>query len=61
MNLLDPRFNYIPAASTDVASTWKRFGFDPKANRERRAVLKKEPSRAQAPAAPLSLVHSKRG
>lgn len=37
MRLLDPRFNYVPAAATDVTATWKRFGFDPKANAERRS------------------------
>jgi hypothetical protein len=38
--LLDLRFNYIPAAATDIAATWKRFGFDPHANRQRRELLK---------------------
>ncbi len=36
MNLLDPRFKYVPAAATDVASTWQRFGFDSRRNEERR-------------------------
>lgn len=40
MRLLDPRFNYVPAAATDVAATWRRFGFDPRANAERRARLR---------------------
>jgi hypothetical protein len=40
MRLLDPRFNYVPAAATDVAATWKRFGFDPRANAERRTRLR---------------------
>jgi hypothetical protein len=38
--LLDLRFNYIPAAATDIAATWKRFGFDPHANKQRRELLK---------------------
>ena len=38
--LLDLHFNYIPAAATDIAATWKRFGFDPHANRQRRELLK---------------------
>ena len=38
--LLDFRFNYIPAAATDIAATWKRFGFDPHANKQRRELLK---------------------
>lgn len=34
--LLDPRFEYTPAAATNIAATWKRFGFDPRANEQRR-------------------------
>jgi hypothetical protein len=34
--LLDPRFRYTPAAATNIAATWKRFGFDPHANEQRR-------------------------
>ena len=37
MTLLDPRFKYVPALATDVASTWRRFGFDPQDNERRRA------------------------
>ena len=48
--LLDFRFNYIPAAATDIAATWKRFGFDPHANRQRREALK---SSITGPAASL--------
>jgi hypothetical protein len=36
MSLLDPRFKYVPAAATDVGATWRRFGFDPRRNDERR-------------------------
>jgi len=39
MTLLDPRFRYVPAAETDVTSTWRRFGFDAGKNAERRARL----------------------
>ena len=38
--LLDLRFNYIPAAATDIAATWRRFGFDPRANTQRREQLR---------------------
>ncbi len=38
--LMDLRFNYIPAAATDIAATWKRFGFDPHANKQRRELLR---------------------
>lgn len=34
--LLDPRFKYTPALSTNIALTWKRYGFDPYANEQRR-------------------------
>jgi hypothetical protein len=60
VNLLDPRFKYIPAAETDVASTWKRFGFDPAANPERRARLKRSIAEAEAAPAVLSLVRTER-
>jgi hypothetical protein len=36
MGLLDARFKYIPAARTDVAATWRRFGFRPTTDAERR-------------------------
>lgn len=38
--LLDLRFNYIPAAATDIAATWKRHGFDPRVNKQRRELLR---------------------
>lgn len=41
MRLLDPRFHYVPAAATDVATTFKRFGFNPRANAERRARVRR--------------------
>ena len=47
MNLLDPRFKYVPAVATDVSKTWERFGFSTQANEERRA-------QNRAPAAPLA-------
>jgi hypothetical protein len=39
MSLLDPRFKYVPAASTDITATWRRHGFDARWNAERRARL----------------------
>jgi hypothetical protein len=39
MSLLDPRFKYVPAASTDITATWRRHGFDARWNSERRARL----------------------
>jgi hypothetical protein len=40
MDLLDPRFRYVPAAATDIAATWRRFGFDSRRNEERRARIR---------------------
>ena len=37
MRLLDPRFKYVPATSTDITTAWRRFGFDARKNVERRA------------------------
>jgi hypothetical protein len=37
MRLLDPRFKYIPAARTDVTATWRRFGFRPTTEADRRS------------------------
>jgi hypothetical protein len=34
--LLDPRFKYTPSLATNIAATWKRYGFDPRANEQRR-------------------------
>ena len=30
-SILDPSFRYVPAASTSVAETWRRFGWHPPA------------------------------
>ena len=48
MKILDPQFKYIPAAATDVAATWKRFGFSVRANEARREAV-----RSQLPAKTL--------
>jgi hypothetical protein len=37
MRLLDPGFRYVPSAKTNVAATWKRFGYRPTTEAERRA------------------------
>jgi hypothetical protein len=46
MRLLDSRFRYIPAARTDVGATWRRFGFRPTTESERRARQRANPSGA---------------
>lgn len=37
MRLLDPGFRYVPSANTNVAATWRRFGYRPTTDAERRA------------------------
>ena len=39
MRLLDPRFKYVPAARTNVLATWRKFGFKPTTEAERRSRL----------------------
>jgi hypothetical protein len=41
MNILDPRFKYTSAISTDVLGTWKKFGFTPTTETERIARQRK--------------------
>jgi hypothetical protein len=48
MSLLDPRFNYVPAAETDITATWRRHGFDARRNAERRARLEQHSANAQS-------------
>jgi len=50
MGLLDPRFQYVPAASTDITATWRRHGFDTRRNAERRAGLQQHVAHAEASA-----------
>lgn len=50
MGLLDPRFRYVPAAATDVTSTWRRFGFKPTTETERRQRRQHDEPRSALPA-----------
>jgi hypothetical protein len=34
--ILDPSFRYVPAAATSVADTWRRFGWRPTSDEERK-------------------------
>lgn len=36
-SILDESFRYVPAAATSVADTWRRFGWRPITDEERRA------------------------
>ena len=49
MSILDPRFKYTSALSTNVMSTWKKFGFTPTTEAER---IAREEQRAAAYGAP---------
>jgi hypothetical protein len=33
-SLLDSRFRYVPAASTDIRNTWAKFGWKPVERKE---------------------------
>jgi hypothetical protein len=52
MRLLDPGFRYVPSANTNVTATWKRFGYRPTTDAERRA--RQSRMEAEASTAPLS-------
>jgi hypothetical protein len=51
MRIYDARFKYTPSTSTNIVSTWKRFGFKPTTEserlaRQRRALLREEETEA---------------
>jgi hypothetical protein len=50
MRIYDARFKYTPSTSTNIVSTWKRFGFKPTTESERlarqRRALRDEPNDA---------------
>jgi hypothetical protein len=50
MRLLDPGFRYVPAAHTNVTATWKRFGYRPTTDAERRARQSRMEAEADAAA-----------
>jgi hypothetical protein len=43
MPLLDRNFPYVPSAHTDISATWRRFGFRPTTDSERRARQQRIP------------------
>jgi hypothetical protein len=53
VSLLDPRFKYVPAASTDITATWRRHGFDERRNAERRERLHQRKASAEASVAAI--------
>lgn len=52
MPIWDPRFKYVPATSTDVEATWRRFGFRPTTDIERRRRLALGTGATTTPASP---------
>ena len=51
MRIYDARFKYTPSTSTNIVSTWKRFGFKPTTEserlaRQRRALLREDETEA---------------
>ncbi len=62
MGLLDARFKYTPSTKTDVASTWRRFGFRPTTSAERNARLLRsdqQPATAGGDVTPLQQARRK--
>jgi hypothetical protein len=43
-SILDASFQYVPSFSTSVASTWRRAGWQPTTEEQRKARQKKGPS-----------------
>lgn len=41
MRLLDTRFKYTPSTRTNIANTWRRFGFHPTTQAERNARIRR--------------------
>ncbi len=54
MSLLDPRFKYIPAINTDVLETFRRFGFKPTSDEERRERQSRLDPRSHQPTRSLT-------
>jgi hypothetical protein len=59
MRIYDPRFKYTPSLSTNILSTWKRFGFKPTTDAEREARQRRtynpaEPEESREPSASIT-------
>lgn len=62
MRIYDARFKYVPAVNTNIASTWKKFGFKPTTDAEREARqkrLREEPAATVKPPNVMSIVAAK--
>jgi hypothetical protein len=54
MRIYDPRFKYTPSLSTNILSTWKRFGFKPTTDAERQARQRRTYGETEEVASPES-------
>lgn len=48
MRILDAKFKYTPSMSTNIVSTWKRFGYKPTTEAERLARQRRASAQANA-------------
>jgi hypothetical protein len=60
MRIYDARFKYTPSTSTNIVSTWKRFGFKPTTESERLARQRRALTEPDASASVTSLDAAKR-
>ncbi len=61
MRLLDQRFKYIPSTSTNIVETWKRHGYKPTTEAERRARQNKtEGTVKYPPLTPIDLAQHRK-
>jgi hypothetical protein len=60
--IFDPSFRYVPAASTSVADTWRRFGWRPTTDAERAGRQRPAAPRDRGRAAriPVDSAHDRR-
>jgi hypothetical protein len=58
-SILDESFSYVPSTTTDVGATWRRFGWRPMSDEERRVrrgLSVDDPAHHLATESKLSLV-----
>jgi hypothetical protein len=60
MRLLDARFKYTPSTSTNVVSTWRKFGFRPTTEAERNARQRRVERQTLSPAAEITTLQPAR-
>ena len=60
MRLLDPRFKYISSAKTDISATWRRYGFRPTTDAERRARQRLSTEATTSHPDDIDLLHGRR-